>query len=209
MKRRSSLTAVLLALAVLAGACSNSSEPSASDPTTAGSDDAGTGTTAPGDEGSDAEPPSDFNKAFVEGEPAEGGSITIGVEATVASLAPAGALTQVSDIDIALALYDPLVAFDDEGGYAPSLATEWSNSDDLKTWTITVRDDVTFNDGTPFDADAVVKHFARLKDPATNCVCATEVALISSVEAPDPTTVVFTLAEPNAFLIDSLADVIG
>ena len=197
---RIALVAVALTL-VLAASCSNDDDGGGSATKDTGGTGSGSSTTAPA---SDA-----FNQAYREGEPQDGGSIAIGVEAEIASLDPAGALAQVSDYDIAFAIYDPLVDLDEEGNLAPSLATEWSGSDDLRTWTITLRDDVTFSDGTPFDADAVVKQFERLKDPATACVCASEVALISSVTAEGADTVVFSLAEPNAFFISSLTDAIG
>jgi peptide/nickel transport system substrate-binding protein len=37
-------------------------------------------------------------------------------------------------------------------------------SDDLTTWTFTLRQGVTFHDGTDFNADAVIFQFNRLKD---------------------------------------------
>ena len=37
----------------------------------------------------------------------------------------------------------------------PALATSWETSDDGLEWTVTLREGVTFHDGTPFDADAV------------------------------------------------------
>ena len=47
----------------------------------------------------------------------------------------------------------------------PRLATGWSVSQDGKTWTFQLRDHVRFQDGTPFDAPAVVFSFERLLDP--------------------------------------------
>jgi peptide/nickel transport system substrate-binding protein len=197
-RSRTAIVALVLTLLVTA-ACSNDD-----------GDDPSTGGTAGGGGSTTTAPPAEgFNQPFAEGEPRDGGSITVGVEAEIASLDPAGALAQVSDWDIALAIYDPLVDLDEEGRLAPGLATEWTNSDDLRTWTLTLRDGVTFSDGTVFDADAVVTHFERLKDPATRCVCASEVALITSVDAEGSDTVVFTLTEPNAFFISSLTDAIG
>ena len=54
---------------------------------------------------------------------------------------------------------DPLVAKDFEGNYVPGLAESWEVSDDGLTWTFKLREGVTFHDGTPLDAAAVV--FAR------------------------------------------------
>ena len=198
---RRSPIALIAAVCLLLAAVACSNDDDGSSPATTGGSSGGSSTTAPAAEG--------FNQAFSEGEPQDGGSLTIGVEAEIASLDPAGALAQVSDYDIAFAIYDPLVDFDAKGNLAPSLATKWSGSDDLKTWTLELRDDVEFTDGTTFDAEAVVKQFERLKDPATKCVCAENVAHIAKVEAQGPTTVVFSLDEPNAFFVSSLTSAIG
>ncbi len=42
---------------------------------------------------------------------------------------------------------------------APSLATDWETSDDGMSTTFTLREGVTFHDGTPFNADAVCANF--------------------------------------------------
>ncbi len=44
---------------------------------------------------------------------------------------------------------------------APLLATEWESSDDGLSYTFTLRDDVTFHDGEPFNAEAVCANFDR------------------------------------------------
>ncbi|MEJ7583360.1 MAG: ABC transporter substrate-binding protein [Acidimicrobiales bacterium] len=191
------VVAIALALLVVAAACSNDDGGGSTSPTTTGK------------EKGDAKASSDFNQPEFEGTPADGGSITFGVESNIATLDPAGNLAQPSDIDVALAIYDQLITYDDKGAFAPSLATEWTNTDDLKTWTFTLRTGVTFHDGTPFNADSVVKHFERLKDPATACACAPQVEDITSIEATDDSTVVFTLAEPNAFFMSLLTGAVG
>lgn len=43
----------------------------------------------------------------------------------------------------------------------PGLATGWKKSGDGKTWTFTLRRNVTFHDGTPFNAAAVCANFNR------------------------------------------------
>ncbi len=69
-------------------------------------------------------------------------------------------------------------------------------SADAKTWTVTVRSDVTFSDGTPLTADDVVATYAAIIDPATASPIAGDLSMLAGVEAPDPTTVVFTLNIP-------------
>jgi len=196
------LFALLIVFALVAASCGgNDDKKGASDNTT---------TTQAGDTGG-TQPPtgSGFNEPEHEGTPAEGGSIVFGVESTIASLDPAGSLAQPSDILTALAIYDHLIDYDPKGGLTKSLATDWSSSSDLKTWTIKVRTDIKFSDGTPFNAAAVKAQFDRFLDPATNCTCAPTVAQIASVETPDDATVVFKLKEPNAFWANTLAGTLG
>lgn len=109
----------------------------------------------------------------------------------------------------------------------PSLATEWTASDDGLTWTFTLRSGVTFHDGTPFDADAVVWNFNRWFDPEHPQHFAdwtfeywkamfqglkgetnddgTPKAVFASAEAVDAQTVKITLNRPSAPLLQNLA----
>ena len=45
-------------------------------------------------------------------------------------------------------VYDTPIAITADGEYVPELATEWSVADDGVTWTVTLRDDATFHDGS-------------------------------------------------------------
>ncbi len=46
----------------------------------------------------------------------------------------------------------------------PGLATEWTSNEEGTSWAFTLRDDVTFHDGTPFNAEAVCANFERMFD---------------------------------------------
>ncbi|GJD81175.1 ABC transporter substrate-binding protein [Methylobacterium gregans] len=67
-----------------------------------------------------------------------------------------------------LTLYDPLVAWeldvaDRPGKMVPGLATSWeSDPADRKNWIFRLREGVTFHDGSPFDADAVIWNFDKV-----------------------------------------------
>ena len=59
-------------------------------------------------------------------------------------------------------IYEGLVKYKDGStDIAPSLATDWKISDDGKEYTFNLRKDVKFQDGTPFNADAVVFNVER------------------------------------------------
>lgn len=58
-------------------------------------------------------------------------------------------------------VFDSLVSYDKDGKVVPWLATSWTTSEDGRTVTFTLRDDVDFTDGTHFDADAVVANYAN------------------------------------------------
>ncbi|GAB3586659.1 ABC transporter substrate-binding protein [Calidifontibacter terrae] len=60
-------------------------------------------------------------------------------------------------------LFDGLVSFKPgTADLTPGLALSWTPSSDGKTWTFKLRTGVKFSDGTPFNADAVCKNFARM-----------------------------------------------
>jgi peptide/nickel transport system substrate-binding protein len=81
----------------------------------------------------------------------------------------------------------------------PNLAKSWTISPDQLTYTFTLQPGVKFHDGTPVDAESWRKGFARRA--AVNQGPAYMVAGVVKTEAPDPTTFVVTLKEPNnAFL---------
>jgi ABC-type transport system substrate-binding protein len=108
---------------------------------------------------------------------------------------PASENAQASFLPI---VYDRLTQMKTVGDHvelAPMVATKWEFSPDGSTLTFTLRDDVTFSDGTKLDASAVKASFERAltlpKSTAKNYLSA-----IGSVEAPNPTTVVLTTTRP-------------
>lgn len=181
------VVAVALGLVLVAAAC-GSDDKTASD----GSDGATDKTTTTADSAV---------------KPVKGGELVFGAESDVSTL-DVGAAAQPSDKVITLGLYDPLTTYVD-GKVVPYLAASIeSDGDDLATWTMVLRDGVTFHDGTPLNADAVVKHFLRLQDPATACPCLDTVKVIGSMDTPDGPeglTVVFHLTTPSVAFPDTLA----
>jgi peptide/nickel transport system substrate-binding protein len=101
---------------------------------------------------------------------------------------------------------ESLVSKNATGEIIPWLATEWTPSDDGLTWDFTLRDDVTFTDGTPFDAEAVKTNIEHLKDPATaSSTGYLAVGKIETIEAVEPNLVRFSLSTPDSALLESLS----
>jgi peptide/nickel transport system substrate-binding protein len=129
------------------------------------------------------------------------------------TLAPTGIdphLNASSELGIPLAsVYDTLVYLDPETGeFVPGLARDWTISDDGTTYTFHLRRDVTFHDGTRFDADAVRANIEYTLDPDNHSQkAAFMLGPLERVEAPDEFTAVFVLREPYAPLLDSLSQV--
>lgn len=101
---------------------------------------------------------------------------------------------------------ESLFSKDASGEVIPWLATGAEAAADGLSWTIRLRDGVAFTDGTPFDADAVVRNLDHIRDPATKS--STAVLALGKLEqavAVDATTVRLDLAEPDSALLESLA----
>ncbi|WP_454296102.1 ABC transporter substrate-binding protein [Salana multivorans] len=92
-------------------------------------------------------------------------------------------------------MFDSLTRLDADGVIQPLLATDWSSSEDLTTWTFTVRDDAVFHDGTPLTAqDVAFSYNTILADPTSDPH--SYMRPLESVEVVDETTVVFHLNTP-------------
>jgi peptide/nickel transport system substrate-binding protein len=89
---------------------------------------------------------------------------------------------------------------------APGLATAWKVSKNGLVVTMTIRKGVKFQDGTPFNAQAVMWNLQNDLNPAEGCGCLATIDQISSVTAPNATTVVLHLSAPNASLQDAFAE---
>ena len=100
-------------------------------------------------------------------------------------------------------VYDRLIWQTPEVELEPGLATEWGFTDDLH-FEMTLREGVTFSDGTPFDAKVVAANIDRAKNVEGSGLAA-YLASVDTVEVVDPTHVRFVLNRPDATLPMQLA----
>ncbi|NCN40696.1 peptide ABC transporter substrate-binding protein [bacterium] len=61
---------------------------------------------------------------------------------------------------------------DPELGLKPALAESWTSSNNSKTWTFTLRKDVKWTDGKPFEAQHVIDGWKRILNPETASIYA-------------------------------------
>ncbi len=139
--------------------------------------------------------------------PVTGGTLHYGLTLPVSGIDPH--VNASSELGIALSgVYDTLVVQDRDGSFHPSLAESWTVSEDGKTYTFRLRQDVTFHDGTPFNAAAVVRNLQRVVEPKTKSQkAAFLLGPFDHAEATDDYTAVITLKEAYAPLLDGLSQV--
>ena len=126
---------------------------------------------------------------------ATGGTVRIGWGGAPADLNPGlGVLTE--DYTLYDLIYDSPLNINLEGNFEPELATSWSASDGGLTWTLTIRDDVTFHDGTPLTAEDVAYSLNLYKDTEDFPFLPSYLTPFVSIEAPDATTVTLTTESP-------------
>ncbi|OCS87015.1 ABC transporter substrate-binding protein [Caryophanon tenue] len=145
-------------------------------------------------------------------EGATGGVLVYGRGGDTVALDPA-IVTDGESFRVTENVYDTLLTFGEQDTTVqPSLAKEWTVSEDGLTYTFMLEEGVTFHDGTTFNADAVVQNFERWAAGSAeqfyyyNSMFMSEgESVIASVEAQDDTTVVFTLTRPQAPFLKNIA----
>ncbi|MBW1638093.1 ABC transporter substrate-binding protein [Microbacterium resistens] len=105
------------------------------------------------------------------------------------------------------AVYDTLIKREPDGTLVPMLATEWSYDESRTALALTLRDDVTFTDGTAFDGAAVKENLERFRD--ANAIQSATMSDLREVEVVDETHVVLHLVQPNPAFEVYLSDIAG
>jgi len=112
--------------------------------------------------------------------------------------------TSSNDIRISFNIFDNLVSRHPDGKLYPALATEWKLTNPT-TWTFKLRPGVKWHNGDPLTSADVKYSFERTWDPKVNTRVSTVFTTVERVEAPDPTTVVFTTKKPDPLLAARVA----
>ncbi|MFB4274206.1 ABC transporter substrate-binding protein [Nonomuraea sp. MTCD27] len=105
-------------------------------------------------------------------------------------------------------VYEGLVKLGQDGQIVPLLAEKWDVSDDRRTYTFTLRKNVTFTNGAPFTADDVVFSLDRVKSD-WKLKIKSQLDVIDKVTKKDDSTAVVTLEQPSNGFLYSMATRLG
>ena len=160
-----------------------------------------------GDAGGEGETGADSAVGEASGEPTQGGSLAVGLEAESTGWSPWGDTLSPPGANVARAVYDTLADRDEEGQAQPFLAESIEPNDEFTEYVITLREGVEFHDGEPLDADAVVANINQHLEPGS--VTSSAVAPVEDVAAEDDLTVRITLDGPHVAFADVLVGSVG
>lgn len=135
-----------------------------------------------------------------------GGTVNLGVVAPPPSLDPAASVWGPVSAYYE-AVYDTILRVGPGGEIIPWLATDWEYDDSRTQLTLTLRDDVTFTDGSALTAEVVAANLQRFKDGTAST--AVKLAGVTGIETPDDTTVVISLAAPDPGFLTAIAQEAG
>lgn len=141
------------------------------------------------------------------GDPQAGGAITVLTNNFSTGWVPSKSASNLYEAQVWGQIADKFVYVDNDGNVFPWLAESWDTSPDGTEITLHLRKDVTFSDGTPFDAEAAIANL----DIWANGDADRGIARISlfpnsyqSAEAVDDHTVKVTLSRPDLSFVPSL-----
>jgi peptide/nickel transport system substrate-binding protein len=104
-------------------------------------------------------------------------------------------------------VYDTILRVGPGGEIIPWLATDWEYDDTRTQLTLTLRDDVTFTDGSALTSEVVAANLQRFKDGTAST--AVKLAGVTGIETPDESTVVITLAAPDPGFLTAISQEAG
>lgn len=132
----------------------------------------------------------------------DGGNIVRYTLTTTPQIDP-GVGADLGAATVLINIYDPLVMTKKDGSVEPWIAKDWKVSDDGKTWTFTIRDDVKFHSGNPLTAGDVAYTMQRLLDMGEGFGYLFN-STIEEVRAVDDTTVEFVCNKTAGTLLATL-----
>lgn len=170
------------ALGSVAAACGSSSSSSSASPATSGSAAAGT--------------------------PKTGGAIKSAIGGGSAKDTLDGQIpTTETQIGTQWQMYDALMGWDQNHKLVMLLADSYETNKTGSVWTVKLKSGLTFHDGSPVNADAVIFSYKRIMDPKTAAPGASTLSALkaSGIKKVDDLTVQFNLETANVIFFEAMA----
>src|SRR6266481_4677562 len=124
-------------------------------------------------------------------------SVVMGMTLEPPGLDPtAGAAAAIAEVTL-YNVYETLTKVKEDGSVAPLLAESWEAAPDLKTYTFKLRKGVTFQNGEPFNAQAVKFSYERAVEPTSTNKDKSLFQSIAAITLPDNDTVVISMKNPE------------
>jgi peptide/nickel transport system substrate-binding protein len=140
--------------------------------------------------------------------PAEGGVYSEGLAGAPQYLNPLLSAYNDVDRDLTALIFNGLVRLDARGKPAPDLASRWEIAPDGRTYTVTLRSDVRWQDGVAFTAEDVLFTIGLLQDPGytgpADLAALWRQVEVESVASGGADALRFTIPEPFAPFLDYL-----
>lgn len=143
----------------------------------------------------------------VEGDQSDAERLTLATVVDITSYDPAELRFEGEWPQLWMPVYDTLLTWETDGSVSENLVTSWEYNEDNTVLSLELRDDVTFTDGEPFDAEAVranIEHF--LEGAGVNRYRANA---IDSVEVTGDYSADIVLSEPDPTLLADLGSSVG
>ena len=179
------------------------------DTSTDGGDTSETGD-APDEDTSDGSPVVETLPPEENTDPVFGGTLRYGLEADVNGINPAASSLSSPGLMMSNAVFDNLSAMTPDGQWVPYLAESFTPNDDYTSWTMKLREGISFHDGTPLNSDAVVANFESQRNhPLVGLAVKPFFPETDAITVVDDLTVAFNLLDPNAKFPTSLSGQLG
>lgn len=122
------------------------------------------------------------------------GTVTVVPPQNLQTLDPNIGVTEITRM-VTGHMYDQIIYLADDASLQPMLAESWQPLDD-RTWEFKLRQDVTFHDGTPFNAEVMKFTIERILDPDYNSLQRTFWVPVTEITTPDEFTCVIETESP-------------
>lgn len=190
------LLSATMTAAMLAG-CGNSSGAAPEGETASDAGEAAEDT--PGGGAETNEEASAPSETVSSGEPKNGGVLKYASASTVSTPGYTPECSNNASLIFLTTAYESLVTYAEDGSLAPMLATEWETNAEEPSITWTLREGVTFADGTPFNAEAVKVNIEEYQKSERN-----ETANIAECQVIDDTHVKMILTSWNSSTLEAV-----